>query len=205
MTALIGFSGPLMTQLAETAPESVTSYAMNRENFLDIIKNMKEASKHDHIIFVMGDLKRIQALFKTLSAGHYFGNREKVTMIFADGAKPQWHKPMQQLSVLADQVVLMDQYNGFSGGKVISDMYLPIHKKYWHNDEKKDVDFSFYGSMDIYPERKNTVAYLKESGVNITTGGGAENKFPLDMMAELRRTKITLNFGNCLSDRKSVV
>ena len=205
MTALVCFTGPIMTQLMETAPDSVTPIPINRYNFDDVMNGIEKSLDHERLIFVMGDLKMTMALFRIVPP-QYFKEFKHVIMIFADSMKPQWNKPLHQLAMFANQVVLMDRYTGDKQKKIIRDVYLPIHKKHWYNGEKKDVGLSFYGSTKIYPERKEVIEFLKGAGVDIVYGGGEENQFPLDMMHELRRSKITLNFGNCLSgsqhDRK---
>lgn len=188
MTTLLCFDGPIYKQLAETAPDDVICIPMDKTDFKDIVAKMKFSVEYekDHVVFVMGDLKRITPLFKIISPSFYFNHFDKVTMIFPDGSKPQWLKPMMQLSRLANKVVVMDSFNKHG-------CYLPIKKDYWHTGEVKDIDVAFYGSTDIYPERKNTLAYLRQAGIDI------QHSFVPDMMEALRRTKITFNFGNCLS------
>lgn len=188
MTMLLCFDGPIYKQLAETAPEEVICLPMDRKDFKDIVANMKFSTEYekDHVIFVMGDLKRIKPLFDIVSPAFYFKQFKKVTLIFPDGTKPQWRKPMEQLSTLADKVVKMDVFNEHG-------CYLPIKKEYWYNDEPKDIDVAFYGSTGIYPERVKTIDYLKQSGIDV------QHSFVPDMMEALRKTKLTINFGNCLS------
>lgn len=190
---LLCFDGIIYKQLAETAPEEVICLPMDRKDLKDIIAKMKYSTEYEkeHIIFVVGDLKRIKPLFDIVNPSFYFGHFNKVTMLFPDGAKPQWKKPIEQLSRLADKAVKMDSFNEYG-------CYLPIKKDYWYNDEAKNVDVGFYGTTDIYPERKNTLAYLKKSGIDV------KHSFVPDMMAALRRTKITINFGNCLSGKTSL-
>lgn len=197
-TALVCFKGPIMTQLTETAPNSVMPIPIDRMDFKNIVYGLKKSLNYENLIFVMGDLKRIMSIFKIIPPT-YFKEFKHVTMIFSDGVKPQWAKPMRQLSFLADKVILMDQYTDKRVDKIIPGIYLPIHKKHWYNGQEKDIGLSFYGSTSIYPERRETLAFLENAGIKIVTGGGEENQYPLNMMNELRRSKITLNFGNCLT------
>lgn len=188
MTMLLCFDGPIYKQLAETAPKDVICLPMDRKDFKDIVTKMKFSTEYEkgHIIFVMGDLQRIKPLFDIISPSFYFKQFKKVTMIFPDGAKPQWRKPLEQLSTLADKVIKMDTFNEHG-------CYLPINQWFWYSGTNKDIDFAFYGATGIYPERKRTIEYLRENGISI------QHQFMPDMMEALRRTKVTLNFGNCLS------
>lgn len=201
MILLIGFQGPIFTQLAETAPDNVIPHPLSRLSLNTIIDGLQMSLAHrcDEIIFIMGDLMATAFAFKAISPYKYFGKFKKVTMIFADGEKPQWVKHRKSFEELADKVVRMDVFNDEMDRKVIPGIYLPIKKEDWHFGGGKDIDFAFYGSLALYSKRKEIISFLQDAKTGIITAGGEETRYQIDMMDALRRTKVTLNFSSCIS------
>lgn len=199
-TVLISLDGPIFKQLSETAPEDFIRIPLSRNSLTEMVGGLKRAhqSKAENIIFIMGDLRTTLFLFRAVNPAFFFSAFKCVTMIFADGEKPQWTNNRIAFSKLAHKIVRMDTYNDDMPG-VIQGAYLPIKKSDWYMNEEKDIGFGFYGSLNLYTKRKEVIEYLKSANVPITIGGGEENKYSLDMMKELRRTKVTLNFSSCIS------
>lgn len=75
---------------------------------------------------------------------------------------------------------------------------MPIREQDWaHATQPKLTDLGFYGSTEMFPERRETIDFLLNHGVKIAVGGGDETGYTLNFMEALRNTKLTINFSNC--------
>lgn len=195
MTTFVCFAGPIFDMFAGTAPKNVNCIAMDKKDFKQIVSTLKWAveNEFEHLVFVMGDLPKTVAIFRIIQASFFFYAFRRVTLIYADSQKPQWSDANNDLhlSVCGHRILRIDRFND-------DEVYLPIHRNDWYKGEEKKTDISFYGTLNLYPERKETLEFLKGAGVNI------HHEHVPNISKALCESKLTLNFGNCLSGRSGM-
>lgn len=186
--SLTGPASPLLNMYAKAAPSGTFIYTLD---------HWDKIPKDKPIIFICADINRTIAFFKRVTPGELFRGVKSIA-IFADLSKPVWQSFGKALLPYIDAYVAADCVDTpLDRDKWIPDVYLPIPTSEWATNKPKPIDLGFYGSVELYDERKNVLDYLTASGLSPVVKGGQESAYTLDFMDALRQTKVTINFSNC--------
>lgn len=187
--SLIGPSSPLLRMYAKACLPGTRLYSLD---------NYESLPKDVPVVFICADTQRTINFFKRVTPKKIFSGKRSIA-VFADASKPIWKAFGKALLPHIDAYVTADcADNPFDSDKWIPDVYLPIAEIEWAKESQdKPIDLGFYGSVQLYKERLETLKYLRESGLNPSIGGGIDGGYSLNFMGALRHTKVTINFSNC--------
>lgn len=152
------------------------------------------------LIFICANIREAVSFFEAVSPAKFFGSfRAKKTLVFADASKPFWQTFAQSLLPYVDAYATADcVQTPLDPKKWVPNIYMPIRDRDWAlASQTKPIDVGFYGSVEMFSERRETIRYLLNANVNLSVAGGNESAYAINFMEALRDTKITLNFSNC--------
>jgi len=125
-----------------------------------------------------------------------------ISAIWWDSVAPFFIKSVSHLSSFVTLNIVVDSksaYKRVGGLDNVLTLWAPQDSRIYFNPEKKrDIEISFAGSVsEQWPERKSSIDFLKENGINVLQVGGLREKpVPLkDYADNFMRSKISLNFS----------
>lgn len=125
----------------------------------------------------------------------------KVLLIRSDADGVEGHRFNRSWFPFVSSIAFLDvsvSSLGYSQNPKASQAFTFANYNYFYDRGlKRDIDISFVGSIGDWPRRVEYIQFLREHGVNVTTGGGRfSGKFlPYEEYARaISRSKIALNF-----------
>ncbi|MFN8543857.1 MAG: glycosyltransferase [Candidatus Binatia bacterium] len=127
-----------------------------------------------------------------------------IVCVHTDSASPWNIWAADALTPLCDLHVALDSQSGFQTYSFCPwayvSMWNPLDTRHFYRGTgTRDLDVCFIGSVEVYPQRKAALAFLRQHGVDVflRAGGPGAGSPSLQEYADyFRRAKIVLNFSH---------